>query len=231
MRYLGGKQRIAKKIAEFINQNPSLDYYEPFCGANNMVPYLTLGQSYHLSDMCEDLILLHQFVQNGEELPTTISKEDYDVYKASETPSAIRGFVGFGCSFSGKWFGGYAKDGTGRNYALNARNSILKKWNLCANKNITFSVADYRAINPDNSIIYNDPPYVGTTGYDYNKQFNHEEFWDWVREVSKNNIVLTSEYTAPEDFEVVLEIETKTDMRNKEQKQEPRIERLFRYKG
>ena len=36
-------------------------------------------------------------------------------------------FVGFGCSFAGKWFGGYARSNDKRNYAKMAKNSLNKK--------------------------------------------------------------------------------------------------------
>jgi hypothetical protein len=29
---------------------------------------------------------------------------------------------------------------------------------------------------------------------------DHEKFWDWARKMSKNNIVVISEYKAPKDF-------------------------------
>ena len=43
------------------------------------------------------------------------------------------------------------------------------------------------------------PPYEGTTGYGKVK-FNSEEFWDYVRQISKNHLVFISEQKAPDDF-------------------------------
>ena len=56
----------------------------------------------------------------------------------------LTGFVGFGCSFAGKWFGGYAKDNTGRNFCLNAYNSIMRK--MDGFKDTQFECKDYREI-------------------------------------------------------------------------------------
>ena len=65
--------------------------------------------------------------------------------------------------------------------------------------------------NITNSIIYNDSPYQGTTGYKTG-QFNHEEFFDWCRLMkSRGNVVFVSEYNAPEDFELVWQGEIKTN--------------------
>jgi hypothetical protein len=33
--------------------------------------------------------------------------------------------------------------------------------------------------------------------------FNHDEFWEWVRNLSKTNIVYVSEYFAQEDFKCI----------------------------
>ena len=54
---------------------------------------------------------------------------------------------------------------------------------------------------PANSIVYCDPPYENVTGY--GMDFNHVEFWSWVRKISKQHDVFISEYNAPDDFECV----------------------------
>ena len=48
--------------------------------------------------------------------------------------------------------------------------------------------------------------------------------------MSKDNIVLISEYWMPDDFECVLEIQTKTDIRNGNNQLDKRVEKLFKYK-
>ena len=49
------------------------------------------------------------------------------------------------------------------------------------------------------------PTRGGVTGYNADKEFNHEEFWEWCREQSRDNIVLISEQVAPDDFRVIWE--------------------------
>lgn len=82
---------------------------------------------------------------------------------------------------------------------------------------------------PEGMLVYCDPPYEGTTQYGAFDSFNHKFFWNTMRMWSKNNTVIISEYKAPEDFECVLEIETKTGLRVAG-KGEIRVERLFRIK-
>lgn len=70
-------------------------------------------------------------------------------------------------------------------------------------------VADYRDIEilPD-SIIYADPPYKGTTGYNGSKMcnFDHESFYDWCE--AQEVPVFISEYWMPEDrFKCIAEWE------------------------
>lgn len=66
--------------------------------------------------------------------------------------------------------------------------------------NIITSNKDYRelAFEP-NSIIYCDPPYIGTA--DYSTQFNHDEFYEWC--MAQDNPVYISEYQMPKEFEIV----------------------------
>ena len=82
-------------------------------------------------------------------------------------------------------------------------------------------------------IIYCDSPYRGTTQYDKNivGEFNHDEFWDIMRKWSKDNTVLISEYSAPEDFEIVWEKQVKLDIRDKNNKKQKRTEKLFKIKN
>ena len=82
-----------------------------------------------------------------------------------------------------------------------------------------------------NCLIYCDPPYCGTTQAYGTGNFDTEKFWDVMRLWSQNNDVYISEYLAPEDFECVLEIPTKIDIRNKDNQMEKRTEKLFVYKG
>ena len=49
----------------------------------------------------------------------------------------------------------------------------------------------------DGDVVYCDPPYQGT-GATYNRGFDNDKFWEWVR--TCNYPVYVSEYNAPEDF-------------------------------
>ena len=175
---------------------------------------------------------MYRELQNGWIPPTELSKEEYDyIHKNMEEKPYLTGFVGFGCSFSGKWFGGYAKNKRGDNYCKATYNSLLKQIQLFKNSN--FECRDYKELKPCNAIIYCDPPYQGTT--QYSKQivgeFNTYEFWNTIREWSKDNKVFISEYQAPEDFKCIWKQETHLEIRNKENKRERRVEKLFTYKN
>jgi len=85
----------------------------------------------------------------------------------------------------------------------------------------------------NNYVIYCDIPYYGTTKY--KDSFPYEEFYNWCVDVSKNNIVLISEYHMPEDkFECIWIKEVKTTLgsgvNNTTSKDKVRIEKLFRVK-
>ena len=68
-----------------------------------------------------------QAVQNGYELPEYISEEKYKYIKEhKDEDMALTGFVGFGCSFGGRFFEGYARNATGTNYAMQSKKSLLK---------------------------------------------------------------------------------------------------------
>lgn len=232
MQYLGGKKRIAKKLIDFLNPYlNNVDYYfEPFVGSCAVIENIS-HLDRRASDGNEYLIAMYKALQNGWIPPQNITEFEYQYVKQNkDLDKALTAFCGIGCSFSGKWFGGYCRDkkNTNRNYALNAHNTLLKQ--LPKIKNVLFKHSDYREWNPKKSLIYCDPPYCHTTGYGLFDKFDSDEFWDIAREWSKNNIVFISEYQAPNDFECVFEILTRTDMKNSNGKTIPRTEKIFQHK-
>lgn len=73
-----------------------------------------------------------------------------------------------------------------------------------ANREIKFYNKDYKYFSDvKNSIIYLDPPYKKTKkAYKYSN-LDHEVFYKWCKDMSKDNIVLISGYHMPDVFEVV----------------------------
>lgn len=227
MQYLGGKKRIAKQIAEFLNNNLEVDYYlEPFVGSAAIIEKIKHSNKF-AGDKNFYLIALFQALQNGWTPPEKISEEEYQYVRQNKDENkALTAFVGIGCSFSGKWFGGYARDRkTTRNYALNAKNTLLRQLPLI--QDVHFELKEYTDWKPDKALIYCDPPYAGTTKYDATGTFNSVSFWNLMRDWSQNNKVYISEYEAPDDFRCVMEINTRTDLKDKSGQMIKRTERLF----
>jgi DNA adenine methylase len=220
LQYMGGKFRIVKPLTSFLEeQRAGRPFVEPFVGA----AWVTASMSgiRISSDIHPDLILMWQAIQAGWIPPSTVTEEEYNQLRTAE-PSALRGFVGFGCSFAGKWFGGYARSGK-RNYALNAKNSCIKL--APSIQSVQFLCRDYQDVYVDGSLIYCDPPYEDTTGYF--QAFDWVCFWNTMREWTRENLVYVSSYKAPPDFACVAEFPTKTDMRTNRNGKEARVERLF----
>ena len=98
-------------------------------------------------------------------------------------------------------------------------------------QDVIFDFADYKTLSFSGCLVYCDPPYENTTKFTGTPDFDTEEFWDVMRKWSENNDVNISEYIAPDDFECVLEMQTKTDIRNRNNRMEKRVEKLFKYRG
>ena len=223
---MGGKSRISKQISEVINsavsrrqikdserdsnnnrereRESNLTFVSLFCGTCSVESKVKGFDKIICNDNHEYLVEMLKAVQNGYELPENISEEQYKyIREHKDINKALTGFVGFGCSFGGKWFGGYARNKTGTNYALQSKKSLLKDINTLMSAE--FICQDYRnVIIPENSIVYCDPPYNKTTGYGKNK-FDSQEFWEYMRELSKHHKIYISEQTAPDDFVSVWE--------------------------
>jgi DNA adenine methylase len=223
MRYMGGKMRIGKQLASVIQTYNPDTYAEPFCGMFSVGKHVDCRHKV-ASDIHPDLILLLQAVQAGWKPPTNITEEQYNQLKNAK-PSALRGFVGFGCSFYGKFFGGFARDPSMNDFGTIARNNMLKLAPMI--QGVEFRCRSYVDYEGDADVLYCDPPYAGTTDFS-SRNFNTDDFWDWVRD--RREIVLVSEYTAPKDFEVVWAKPVTTTMKDKTGRGCPRIEHLFHKK-
>ena len=172
------------------------------------------------------------------DLPKTISEKEYIDVKnnPSDYPDWYVGLVGFCGSFGAKYFGGFArrynKDGTLFDVPSQAINSLRKQRENI--RDIKFKKMDFRDIPKDkinNYVIYCDIPYKDTTKYK-TKYFPHEEFYNWVKIISKTNKVLISEYWMPEEFECIWSKEHYTSLGsgvNNFQGKHKKIEKLYTY--
>lgn len=228
IQYQGGKSRIKKAISEVIlnevsrreeqdsetysygnfaerereNKKECNTFISLFCGSCVVESEIAKSGRFDniiCNDNHEYLIAMWKGLQNGYELPEYITEEQYKYIKNNKNENKVlAGFVGFGCSFGGKWFGGYARDKQNVNYCLRSKNSVLKDLNNL--RNAIFLCKDYKNIEyHKNDIIYADPPYKGTTGYNH-KKFDTDEFWEYASEVSKTNMMFISELATPDDF-------------------------------
>jgi len=214
MRYIGGKSKIASKIAKVILDRTTerVEYYEPFVGGGSMLPHMAPHFSYTFaSDLSEDLILMWRALRNGWEPPhpLIVSEDEYAKLRDA-APSPIRALVGFGGSFGGKWFGGYARgglqaNGQPRNHQEESAANVLCIHGQLAHRNVSFRRLSYSDIWPARgSVIYCDPPYSETEGYKAAGAFDSAEFWRTANRWVENGChVFVSEYSAPEDWECV----------------------------
>ena len=220
MKYMGSKARFTKEILPIIlkDRKPEQWYIEPFAGGMNAICEVQGNRiandiHYYLIQMWRELV--------GGWIPKKITKEEYSEVRTDQNkyPAYFVGWVGFNCSYSGKWFGGFADDypesrrnkkGILPNYQMEAINNIPKQVEKL--KGVIFQDKPYYELElPPNSIVYCDPPYEGTTKYA--NDFDHNLFWNWVRNISKQgHTVFVSEYNAPADFECVWQKEAKSSL-------------------
>ena len=231
MKYMGSKNRIAKHILPIMleHRTDDMTWVEPFVGGANMIDKVK-GKRIG-ADFNEYVISLFTGIQNGFIPPNTVTEDEYRNARLNRLVTPLVSFIGFGCSYSGKWFGGYARGNTSkgepRNYCLESKNNILKQSkNLNGVKFINCSYQDLEI--PENSLIYCDPPYEGTTRY--KDGFDHLDFWEWCRQKSKEgHQVFVSEYNAPDDFECLWQKEVNNSL-TKNTGAKKGVEKLFKLK-
>lgn len=210
MKYMGGKFRQGRAIARIVSSiiNGQM-FYEPFCGA--------MGSAYHilnssgiklagaiLSDISPALINMWIALINGWNPPHAVTYDDYKRLKSIRDPNdPMTAYVGFGMCLGGKWWAGFGRDNQGkRNYADELRRYTLKKVDVLLRHPVILCSCDYRGMLDSEQFFYLDPPYYNRSKvHNFDGEFDHATFWDHVRLlVNLNNVVIVTEFTAPEDF-------------------------------
>jgi site-specific DNA-adenine methylase len=204
MVYQGSKTKYAKYIIpilqRIIEENNINTFIDGMCGGCNIVDKIVCTNKIAL-DINPYLIELYKYIQKDNyTFPEVITREMWDSCK--NTPEKNKpwlvALVAYFGSYSARGFnGGFALNGE-RNY-YNERLKNFKK-QIPLLQDIKFYCSDINKVDYKDCLIYLDPPYQRTKGYDYNKNFNYETFWNTVRRLSKNNIVIVSEQNAPSDF-------------------------------
>ena len=225
MKYMGSKNRIAKYLLPIIlkDREEGQYYVETFCGGCNLIDKVDgnrIANDYHY-----ELIEMFKALQSGWIPPKDVSEIEYHKTKLIKDNPALVGYVGFNLSFSGKWWGGYARDGAGiRNYGVEAFNNVMKQ--LPALASVEFTQGSYEELTiPDKSIIYCDPPYRNTTKYKDCIDYSH--FYQWCRDrKAEGHTIFISEYAMPDDFICVWQKEQVSSL-TKDTGSKRAIEKLF----
>jgi DNA adenine methylase len=116
MQYQGGKNKLAEPIAKKIRGGVLSDtLVSLFCGSCAVEAKLA---PYFKKVICNDahpyLMEMWKALQQGWEPPDIVTEAEYQYIKAhKDEDPALTAFVGFGCTFGAKWFGGYARDKRG----------------------------------------------------------------------------------------------------------------------
>lgn len=235
MKYMGGKDRIANKILPIILQDRKEEQYyiEPFVGGGNVIDKVKGNRI--ASDKSIYLIEMWKYLSNGKSFLNDIPKDVYDKARTEFNnktnvffTNAEIGWIGFMASYNGRFFdGGYNGNYIKRNYTKESIDNILKQVpNIIG---VDFYSCDYdKLVIPNESIIYCDIPYKNTKQYSTSKNFDHDKFWQWCRNMSIiGHKVFVSEYNAPNDFECVWSGNIKSYM--KAGRSENVTEKLFKY--
>lgn len=228
MQYLGGKYRIARDILKIMepHRGPDQLWVEPFVGAAGVFRRVRNPRIGY--DANGYMIALLARVRDGWVPPCNVSEGLYEAVKADmdKHPPELVAFVGAGCTFGAKWFGGFGRSNRGSLAASSSRSLVNMRPDLMG---ADFYTSDYREVwIPDGSFVYCDPPYKSATGYAWG--IDHDSFWAWTRGlcIFHKCTVFVSEYTAPSDYYQVWARDLDTVLNRNRAR--PRTERLFIWK-
>jgi DNA adenine methylase len=233
MKYMGSKNRIAKEILPImLEKRENRTWVEPFVGGANMIDKVQgkrIGADIN-PYLIDALIAIRDCVIDLPKNNKDFTEENYKELRKNDNYK-YKGYAGFAFSYSGKWLGGWSRDGLNKRDYVNEsyKNAINQSPLLQGVRLVNESYLDLQI--PENSLIYCDPPYEGTTKYkdEFNHEFNHTEFWNWCRQKAKEgHVIFVSEYNAPNDFKCVWEKKIVSSL-TKDTGSKVATERLFLY--
>ncbi len=243
MRYCGSKQRFMKELEPILSEH--LDgnnlFVDAFAGGCNVVSKIDYPNKMAI-DNDKYIISLWEYIRQygSDGIPSSLTREEYEDIHRSEIdndrryPDWLIGYVSVSCSYGSKVWGGYAAFNPKKNedHIKEAYNGLKKQVkNFKHLRKTTFVNCSYDELNfLPKTVIYCDPPYSDTV--QYRTMFNHDKFWDWVREMSRKGCyVYVSEYNAPSDFKCIWQKKKKDGMGTTKNgvKQNTKIEKLFVY--
>lgn len=225
--YLGGKVRQSAVLVRLFSENKPTDmlYVEPFVGAGSTL----LGMSGPRVgfDVNRDLVAYWHALQNGWLPPEHVTEDTYRDCQANPQAYAphLRAFIAFGCSYGGKYWGGYARGG-GRDFPHERYRSTLKA--VPAVKGVSIGQSSYLDLEFENAFIYCDPPYQTTSRYHGTAEFDHVLFWETMRTWAAKNIVYVTEYQAPAWAQCVHSFQRYSALSNTSSTTNNRVENLYR---
>lgn len=239
MRYLGSKARVKKEIIPIITEHLDGEnqFVDAFMGGANIIDTVDYDKKVGLDISKYTIAVWANLKHSGINwVPEAFDEEEYYAVKRAYKDGdysvynwAMIGYVGNCLSYGSKWWGGFAKFNPKKNedHVKEAYNGIKKQLNNFKHLNTTdFYVLSYDEYDyPENSVIYCDPPYMDSIGYE--SSFDHEKFWEWCRKMTmRGHHVYISEYTAPSDFKCIWRKAVKESVgKNVNQK----VEKLFVY--
>lgn len=250
MVYQGSKSKyvgdIVPILQRIIDKEHIKCYLEPFVGGANIIDKIDCKRKVGL-DKCYSLIKLHQQGQTALELIPAHGNPEWwyeakDIYRRHlGAPSMEKEMEGwrigaiqfFGSFNRGGFSRGYAKDTEKKDYYYDAYKNFMEQIKNPKYKDIKFEWCNYINLKwPEEirTLIYCDPPYQGIKpyGYKFETDFDYDKYWNWVRKMSKHHIVICSEQTFPNDFEIIWEKEVRRTMDKTNNFKA--VERLGRYK-
>lgn len=219
---MGNKSRIAKDIIyhfkDIIEAEGIENFYEPFCGSCalsvGIMSSVNNIKNFYCNDINKDLIALFNRLQTHTIEYKHITKEHYDDVRAhwykgsNKYESWYYAYVGFVWSFRASWFSSYVNefnDSEGRTVTASLSSHMSLVNDVQYIKRIKYTNNNFYDMDiKPNSIIYCDAPYFDTKQYrGANTKFDFKRYYEWLKELAKNNLVFISEYSMQHGFKEI----------------------------
>ena len=228
MLYAGSKNRLGCELYDAISTHSGLTtgtWIEPFVGGGNMIQHVPASWRRIGFDANPHVVRLLQILSyrrigkwwldrfsKEEQIFKTVRRAFWNRRKENKDDDFVPGFAEVGfygthLSRNGDWFHSYRQE-IGRDFVEEGVRHLAKQQEKIIGAK--FRCKDYRNIgfaskNQQNTVFYCDPPYKGKK-LEYCKGFNHDQFYDWCRMLSRCGYkVYISEMWMPEDFECIWE--------------------------
>lgn len=221
MNYAGNKFFMLPTLKHFfydVRDYYKIDHFYDLFGGGGNVSINVDFKYVHYNEINTNLVdMFQEIIKQGPDIiPDIVLRDTF--YEVRNNKNKYPGWYTYAIDYIASFRGNIA--GVKRGYTFKSDDDITEEYirqskrrkqsaveTALALKNCIITNKDYRDVEiVDGSIVYMDPPYKSSRWVKYEVDFDYDAFYEYCYKLSRNNVVIISEYDMPIGFKEIASV-------------------------